>query len=351
MEIICAIRANTRQIRAGTHWNDLTEYAKADATITGLADAGKVCGLAANNHAFNELFLIFSIFGNSLETKLHDINELHKQKLLIFMLYFSFLVVKKSNFVGEKIKNMTFNAEKLVPFADRKTDKSEQIEYMFDQIAPKYDRMNHLMTFGIDKAWRKKGLLKLKEFKPQTILDVATGTGDLAIKAFKLLKPKLILGIDISEGMMEIGKQKVAKEGLSDYIKFEWQDCSELQLETESFDAVMMAFGIRNFANPDRALQNILNVMRPGGKLMILELSIPEYFPMKQAYTVYSRFIIPALGHKLAKNQNAYKYLPKSIAAFPQNEVLKAILENNGFHSVKYQKLFPGVCTLYFATK
>jgi ubiquinone/menaquinone biosynthesis methyltransferases len=246
---------------------------------------------------------------------------------------------------------MTYNAEKLVPFADRNATKNEQIEYMFDEIAPKYDRMNHLMSFGIDKVWRKKGLLKLKEFKPQTILDVATGTGDLAIKAFKLLKPKLILGIDISEGMMEIGKQKVAKEGLSEFIKFEWQDCSELQLEPESFDAVMMAFGIRNFANPDKALQNILRVMRSGGKLMILELSTPEYFPMKQAYAVYSRYFIPALGHKLAKNQNAYKYLPKSITAFPQNEALKIILEKNGFHSVKYQKLFPGVCTLYFATK
>ena len=246
---------------------------------------------------------------------------------------------------------MTYNAEKLVPFADRNTAKNEQIENMFDEIAPKYDQMNHLMTFGIDKAWRKKGLQKLKDFNPQTILDVATGTGDLAIKAFKSLKPKLILGIDISEGMMEIGKQKVSKEGLSDYIKFEWQDCSELQLKSESFDAVMMAFGIRNFANPDKALQNILRVMRVGGKLMILELSTPEHFPMKQIYSVYSRYIIPALGHKFAKNQNAYKYLPKSIAAFPQNKAFKTILEKNGFHSVQYKKLFPGVCTLYLATK
>ena len=246
---------------------------------------------------------------------------------------------------------MAYNAEELVPFADRKTDKSEQIEYMFDEIAPKYDRMNHLMSFGIDKVWRKKGLLKLKEYKPQTVLDVATGTGDLAIKAFKILKPKLILGIDISEGMMEIGKQKVSKEGLLEHIKFEWQDCSNLQLEPESFDAVMMAFGIRNFENPDKALRNILYVMRPGGKLMILELSTPEYFPMKQAYSIYSRYFIPALGHKFAKNQNAYKYLPKSIAAFPQNEALKNILKKNGFHSVQYQKLFPGMCTLYFATK
>ena len=246
---------------------------------------------------------------------------------------------------------MTYNAENLVPFADSNTTKSEQIENMFDEIAPQYDRINHLMTFELDKLWRKKGLLKLKASNPQTILDVATGTGDLAIQAYKSLKPKLILGIDISEGMMEIGKQKTAAKGLSEKIKFEWQDCTKLQIEPESFDAVMMAFGIRNFDNPDKALQNILRVMKPDGKLMILELSTPEYFPMKQFYYIYSRFIIPILGHKLAKNQNAYKYLPKSIAAFPQNKAFKAILEKNGFHSVQYNKLFPGVCTLYLATK
>ena len=246
---------------------------------------------------------------------------------------------------------MTYNAEKFIPFTDRNETKSEHIKYMFDEIAPQYDRLNHLMSFGLDKVWREKGLLKLKEFYPQTILDVATGTGDLAIKAFKLLKPKQILGIDISEGMMEIGKRKVAAEGLSEQIKFEWQDCSGLQLEPESFDAVMMAFGIRNFENTDKALQNLLGVLRPGGKLMILELSTPEHFPMKQAYYLYSRFIIPTMGRIIAKNQDAYKYLPKSIANFPQNKALKTILEKNGFRLVQYKKLFPGVCTLYLAIK
>ena len=251
----------------------------------------------------------------------------------------------------KKATNMTYSTEKLVPFAASNTAKIKQIKYMFDEIAPQYDRLNHLMSFGLDIIWRKKGLLKLKALNPQTILDVATGTGDLSIQAFKLLKPKGILGIDISEGMMEIGKQKVAAKGLSEQIKFEWQDCTKLRLEPESFDAVIMAFGIRNFVNPDKALQNILGVMRTGGKLMFLELSTPEYFPMKQAYYVYSRFIIPLLGHKLAKNRNAYRYLPKSVAAFPQNKALKTILEKNGFHSVQYTKLFPGVCTLYLATK
>ena len=246
---------------------------------------------------------------------------------------------------------MTYDAEKLVPFSDRNTAKEEQIEDMFDEIAPQYDRLNHIMTFGLDKMWRRKGLLKLKALNPQSILDVATGTGDLAIKAFKLLNPERVLGIDISEGMMEVGRQKAASEGLSEQIKFEWQDCSKLQLEPESFDAVMMAFGIRNFANPDKALQNILGVIRPGGQLMILELSTPEHFPMKQAYNIYSHFVIPLLGRRVAKNQNAYKYLPKSIVAFPQNKALKAIIEKNGFKSVQYQKLFPGVCTLYIATK
>ncbi len=246
---------------------------------------------------------------------------------------------------------MSYEAEKIVPFSDRNTTKGEQIEYMFDEIAPQYDCLNKIMSFGLDKSWRKKGILKLKELNPQTILDVATGTGDLAIRAYELLKPEFVLGIDISEEMMKIGKQKTAAKGLSGRIEFQWQDCTNLQLKAGSFDAAIVAFGIRNFENLDKGLQNILHILRTGGQLMILELSTPEYFPMKQAYFVYSRFIIPMLGRMLSKNRQAYKYLPKSITAFPQNAELKAILEKNGFSRVLYQKLFPGVCTLYLATK
>ncbi|MDH8701479.1 demethylmenaquinone methyltransferase/2-methoxy-6-polyprenyl-1,4-benzoquinol methylase [Dysgonomonadaceae bacterium PH5-43] len=246
---------------------------------------------------------------------------------------------------------MTYKAEKIVPFETQTSSKGEQIEYMFDEIAPQYDKLNTLMSLGLDKIWRKKGILKLKALKPKTILDIATGTGDLAINAYRLLNPEQILGIDISEGMMNVGREKVKKQGLSEHIQFQWQDCTKLSLESNYFDAAMVAFGIRNFEDLDRGLQNILNVLRPGGQLMILELSTPEYFPMKQAYHIYSRYIIPTLGKRLTKSQEAYKYLPKSIAAFPQNRTMKEILEKNGFASVTYHKLFPGVCTLYIATK
>ncbi|MDL2231142.1 bifunctional demethylmenaquinone methyltransferase/2-methoxy-6-polyprenyl-1,4-benzoquinol methylase UbiE [Porphyromonadaceae bacterium OttesenSCG-928-L07] len=246
---------------------------------------------------------------------------------------------------------MAYKVEKIVPFSEQDARKGKQVESMFDEIAPQYDRLNRMMSFGLDKIWRKKGISKLKAINPQNILDIATGTGDLAIQAYRILKPQSVLGIDISEGMMKIGREKVATKGLTDHIRLEWQDCTDLQLESESFDAAMVAFGVRNFEELDKGLQNILRVLRPGGQLMILELSTPEYFPMKQAYFIYSRFIIPLLGRCISKSQEAYKYLPKSIAAFPQNKALKAILKKNGFSTVQYKKLFPGVCTLYLATK
>lgn len=246
---------------------------------------------------------------------------------------------------------MTYKAEKIVPFSDRNTTKGEQIEHMFDEIAPQYDRLNRLMSFGMDKGWRKKGILKLKALNPKKILDVATGTGDLAIEAYKLLRPDRVLGVDISEGMMKIGREKVAAEGLPEQIQFEWQDCTDLHLAPDSFDAAMVAFGVRNFEDLDKGLQNILRVLRPGGQLMILELSTPEHFPMKQAYHIYSRYIIPMMGRRISKSKEAYTYLPRSIEAFPQNKEMKAILEKNGFRTAEYKKLFPGVCTLYLATK
>lgn len=246
---------------------------------------------------------------------------------------------------------MSYKAEKIVPFSDRESSKGEQIERMFDEIAPQYDRMNRLMSFGLDRVWRKRGILKLRRLKPESILDIATGTGDLAIWAHQLLNPRRILGIDISEEMMKIGRQKVAGKGLSEVIQFEWHDCTRLQLDPESFDAAMVAFGIRNFGDLDRGLQNIVRILRPGGQLMILELSTPRFFPMKQAYSLYSRYLIPVMGRCISKSREAYTYLPRSIAAFPQNEELKAILEKNGFGSVQYEILFPGVCTLYLATK
>jgi len=245
---------------------------------------------------------------------------------------------------------MVYKAEKIVPYESDDAPKSVQIEQMFDEIAGQYDFLNHTLSLGIDKYWRKKGILTLKPYEPQSILDIATGTGDLALDACRLLKPEKILGIDISEKMMAIGKEKVAKAGLSGVIDFEKQNCTCLPMDDNTFDAAIVAFGIRNFENLDKGLQEILRVLYPGGRLMILELSSPEHFPMKQAYRLYSQ-VIPNVGRWISHSRTAYQYLPKSISAFPQNSEMAAILEKNGFLDVSFQKLSGGLCTMYLSRK
>ncbi len=246
---------------------------------------------------------------------------------------------------------MAYSAEKIVPYADSEAGKSVQVQQMFNEIAGKYDLYNHTLSLGIDRFWRKKGILSLKKIAPKKILDVATGTGDLALEAYSRLQPESIIGIDISEKMMEIGQQKVTRAGLSDKIEFQWQNCSALSFKDNSFDAASVAFGIRNFENLDEGLQEILRVLRPGGKFVVLELSVPEHFPVKQAYFLYSKLVMPAIGQLISGNKNAYNYLPKSIAAFPQNAELAAILQKNGFMDVRYKKLTFGICTMYTGVK
>ena len=248
------------------------------------------------------------------------------------------------------VQNMDYKAEKIVPYESNDAPKSVQIECMFDEIAGQYDFLNHALSMGIDRYWRRKGILALKDYAPQSILDVATGTGDLALDAYRLLKPEKILGIDISEKMMAIGREKAAKAGLSGIIHFDRQNCTCLQLDSETFDAAIVAFGIRNFEDLDKGLQEIHRVLHPEGRLMILELSTPEYFPMKQGYRIYSQ-LIPKIGQWISRSKAAYKYLPKSISAFPQNAEMAAILKKNGFSDVTYRKLTGGVCTLYLAKK
>lgn len=243
-----------------------------------------------------------------------------------------------------------YQVEKIVPF-DSTDKKSVQVEQMFDEIADHYDELNHTLSMGIDRNWRKKGILSLKNLNPKKVLDIATGTGDLAIDAYYRLQPDQILGIDISEGMMEIGRKKVAKLGLSDKITFEKQDCTNLQLPNNSFDAAIVAFGVRNFENLDKGLQEILRVLRPGGKLMILELTSPEHFPMKQAYIFYSKLVIPTIGKFISRNKAAYNYLPKSIAVFPQGKTMIAIMEKNGFKNTTFKLFTFGICTMYSGTK
>jgi demethylmenaquinone methyltransferase/2-methoxy-6-polyprenyl-1,4-benzoquinol methylase len=224
---------------------------------------------------------------------------------------------------------------------------SSKIETMFNGIAQRYDLLNHALSLGMDMYWRKKGIWALKSHSLRQILDVATGTGDLALQACRCLKPQQIIAIDISDKMMDAAKTKIAKAGMENTIRLMKQDCSYLPFADHSFDAVIMAFGLRNFARPDQALQEIARVLRPAGMLMILELSTPESFFIGQLYKLYAGIWIPFIGRLLSRDGHAYQYLPASVAAFAQNEELKALLEKNGFTNVTYKKLTFGICTLY----
>lgn len=245
---------------------------------------------------------------------------------------------------------MTYEAEKIVPYSSSEK-KGAQVERMFDSIAENYDTLNHTMSMGIDKGWRKKGLSALKGTNPKRILDIATGTGDLAIQAYDILKPKSILGIDISEGMMEVGRKKVEKAGLSDIISFDKQDCMALDLPDNSFDAAMVAFGVRNFEDLDKGLKEILRVLKPGGQLMILELTSPQRFPLKQGYWLYTKLFIPTIGRIISRDKVAYSYLPESIQAFIQGRDMVNTLLKNGFKEASYKSYTLGVCTMYLAKR
>lgn len=245
---------------------------------------------------------------------------------------------------------MSYQAEKVVPYGGSE-NKGTQVERMFDSIAENYDTLNHTLSMGIDRGWRKKSLLTLKNINPQFILDIATGTGDFALDAYRILNPSHITGIDISEGMMDIARRKIEKAGLSDKISFEKQDCMKLEIADHSYDAALVAFGVRNFENLDKGLKEILRILKPGGKLMILELSTPVHFPMKQAYWLYSRLFIPSVGKLISKDKAAYSYLPKSIEVFIQGKEMVKALSKNGFRNVKYKTYTFGICSMYVGDK
>ena len=245
---------------------------------------------------------------------------------------------------------MDYPQEKIKPY-DAEGKKSVQVEQMFDHIAPAYDQLNHTLSLHFDSYWRKKAIRQLKPFHPLSILDVATGTGDFAIQAAKMLQPELLMGIDISEGMMRIGQEKVKETGLEKVITFLKNDCTQLTFSSNQFDAITVAFGIRNFENLDLGLSEMYRVLKDDGHLVILELSEPQGFPMKQLYQLYSKTVIPTIGRFFSKDQKAYHYLPESIKAFPQSEVMINIIKKAGFRNVRFERLTLGICTLYFATK
>ncbi|MCR4922115.1 MAG: bifunctional demethylmenaquinone methyltransferase/2-methoxy-6-polyprenyl-1,4-benzoquinol methylase UbiE [Bacteroidaceae bacterium] len=245
---------------------------------------------------------------------------------------------------------MPYAQENIKPYS-RDGEKREQVEEMFDHIAPTYDSLNHLMSLGIDRGWRRKSIDALKPHHPQHILDIATGTGDFALMAAKRLGPKEIIGADISEGMMEVGRKKVAQAGMQDIIAFQAEDCTRLSFPDARFDAVTIAFGARNFQDLDAALAETFRVLTAGGHLLLLELCAPPRFPMKQLFWLYSRIVMPLVGRIISHDSTAYTYLPSSMQAFPQAEVMEGILRKAGYASVEWQRFTMGICTMYLTQK
>ena len=242
-----------------------------------------------------------------------------------------------------------YGQEAINPY--RQGEKALQVEEMFDNIAPNYDKLNHRLSWNIDRGWRKKAIRELAPFKPEQILDIATGTGDFAIMAAQMLKPKRLVGADISEGMMAIGAAKVQQLGLQHIISFQKEDCLHLSYESGTFDAVTAAFGIRNFASLDKGLSEMCRVLKPGGHLSIVELTTPVSFPMKQLFKVYCHTVLPVYGRLVSKDKSAYSYLTRTIEAFPQGERMMDILQQAGFRETAFKRLTFGICTLYTATK
>lgn len=243
-----------------------------------------------------------------------------------------------------------YKQERITPYG-QDTEKGKQVEQMFDNIADNYDTLNHRLSWNIDKGWRKKAIKALQPHHPQQVLDVATGTGDFAILAARMLQPQSVVGADISEGMMEIGRKKVTAAQLHDIVSFKKEDCMHLSFADDSFDAIIAAFGIRNFQDLEQGLREMLRVMKEGGHLVILELTRPMGFPMKQLFWIYSHTFLPLYGKLISKDDQAYRYLTATIEAFPQGEKMMTIFENVGFKNPRFKRLTFGICTMYIATK
>lgn len=243
-----------------------------------------------------------------------------------------------------------YKQETIKPYS-QDGEKAHQVEAMFDNIAPTYDALNHRMSWNIDKYWRKKAIKAISRQSPESILDIATGTGDFAILAAEKIKPQQIIGADISEGMMAIGREKVKAKGLEQIIRFERQDCTALSYPDNTFDVVMAAFGIRNFQDLEAGLAEMCRVLKPGGMLCVLELTTPVSFPVKQLYHIYSHAVLPVYGKMISNDSSAYTYLLKTIEAFPQGETMVEILKKTGFSKADFKRLTFGICTLYTAYK
>lgn len=238
----------------------------------------------------------------------------------------------------------------VVPYKDKSEAKKQQVAEMFDSISGKYDFLNHFLSLGIDIKWRKKAIKMLQKDQPKKILDIATGTGDFAIEALKL-DPEKVIGVDISEGMLNVGREKMKKKGYDHIIDMQSGDSENIHFEDNKFDAVIVAFGVRNFENLEKGLKEMNRVLRPGGKAVILEFSKPTVFPFKQLYNLYFRWILPRIGKLVSKDSAAYTYLPESVNEFPYGNDFLTILTKTGFKNTKCKPLTLGISSIYVGEK
>jgi demethylmenaquinone methyltransferase/2-methoxy-6-polyprenyl-1,4-benzoquinol methylase len=238
----------------------------------------------------------------------------------------------------------------VVPYKEENTSKKEQVARMFNNISHRYDFLNHFLSLGIDRAWRKKAINLLRPLKPRQLLDVATGTGDFALQALSL-NPEKVTGVDISEGMLQVGRKKMQDRNVSDKIVLQLADSENLPFEENKFDAVTVGFGVRNFEHLERGLEEIFRVLRPGGVAVILEFSRPRKFPFKQGYNFYFKFILPKIGRIVSSDKTAYTYLPESVEAFPDGEDFLRILRDVGFKQTQCKSLTFGISSIYTGIK
>ena len=238
----------------------------------------------------------------------------------------------------------------VVPYKEEKTGKKEQVAAMFNNISHRYDFLNHFLSLGIDKRWRKTAINLLASVHPKSILDVATGTGDFALQALSL-HPDKVIGVDISEGMLAVGRKKISDKKLGDKVELKFGDSENLPFADNSFDAVTVAFGVRNFENLERGLAEIRRVLKPGGRLVVLEFSKPRKFPFRQLYNFYFKFVLPKIGRAVSSDRSAYTYLPESVEAFPDGDGFLHILKTIGFNQTQCRLLTFGISSIYLGSK
>ncbi|MBT8228728.1 MAG: bifunctional demethylmenaquinone methyltransferase/2-methoxy-6-polyprenyl-1,4-benzoquinol methylase UbiE [Bacteroidia bacterium] len=241
--------------------------------------------------------------------------------------------------------------EKIVKPYKEESSKKVQVTNMFDKIAPKYDLLNRVLSLGIDRRWRSKAISRLNQEEHRKILDVATGTADMVLEINKQISPDEIIGLDISSEMINYGNKKIEKAGLKHLASLEVGDSEKMRFPDNYFDASTVAFGVRNFGNLEKGLSEMERILRPGGKIVILEFSRPLYFPFKQIFNIYFKYILPFIGKKTSKDKKAYNYLYESVQAFPDYEKFANILEKTGFRSVEWKPLSLGICTIYTGIK